>query len=277
MPVPTPRLLEDPKAFPGLANLLLFAVQSVELRITMKAVVVSLADEGAAGQTRKTNLQFASKPEPELREHELLVKVAASPIQPSDLLNTQGNFPHTTFPRIPGRDFAGTVVQPTSSPWHGKSVYGTSGPDLSFTCDGAHAEFVVVHEDAVAEVPQGIDLKQASVMGVPWSTAYLTLTRACAKKGESVLVLGAGGAVGGAVAQLAKSSLFGCRVFTAGRGDKYDADISKYPDLKVAKDLTFGRGPDVVVDTTGDLRLIAAGLTQLGKGGRLAEIGRAHV
>src|SRR5271156_2225357 len=166
----------------------------------MKAIVISLVDEGAASRTQKTSLKFVSHPDPELHENELLVKVAASPIQPSDLLNTQGNFPQTTFPRIPGRDFAGVVVKPTSSPWHGKSVYGTSGPELGFTCDGAHAEFVVVHEDAVAEVPQGMDLKQASVIGVPWTTAYIALTRAYAKKGETVLVFGAGGAVGGAVA-----------------------------------------------------------------------------
>jgi NADPH2:quinone reductase len=235
----------------------------------MKAIVISLAEEGGANNARKTTLKFTTHPDPELHDNQLLVKVAASPIQPSDLLNTQGNFPHTTFPRIPGRDFAGVVVQPTSSPWHGKSVCGTSGPILSFTCDGAHAEFIAVPENAVAEVPQGMDLKQASVIGVPWTTACVALTRAGAKKGETILVFGAGGAVGGAVVQLAKSSLFGCRVLTAGRGDKYDVDTTKHPDLKVAKDLTNGSGPDVVVDTTGDLGLMQAGLRQLSKGGRL--------
>jgi len=238
----------------------------------MKAVVILIAEEGTTGQTRKTKLKFDSHPDPDLHQNQLLVRVAASPIQPSDLLNTQGNFPDTTFPRIPGRDFAGVVVQPTSSLWHGKSVYGTSGPVLGFTCDGAHAEFVAVPEDAVAEVPRGMDLKQASVIGVPWTTAYVALTRAHAKKGETVLVFGAGGAVGGAVVQLAKSCLFGCQVLTAGRGDKYDVDTTKYPDLKVAKDLTNGSGPDVVVDTTGDLGLMQAGLIQLSKGGRLAVI-----
>lgn len=234
--------------------------------------MISLADdEGAASQARKTTLQFSSsQPDPELHENDLLVKVVASPIQPSDLLNVQGNFPHTTFPRIPGRDFAGVVVRPTSSPWHGKSVYGTSGPELGFTCDGAHAEFVAVREDAVAEVPQGMDCKQASVMGVPWTTAYVSLSRVHVKNGETVLVIGAGGAVGGAVVQLAKSSLFRCRVFTAGRGDKYDVDTTKHPDLKVINGLASGNGPDVIVDTTGDLKLVAAGLGQLNKGGRLA-------
>jgi len=124
----------------------------------------------------------------------------------------------------------------------------------------------------VAEVPGGMDLKQASAMGVPWSTACLALTRVQAKKGETVLVFGAGGAVGGAVIQLGKSALFGCHVLTAGRGDKYDVDTAKYPELKIAKDLTNGKGPDVVVDTTGDLGLMQAGLAQLNKGGRLAVI-----
>ena len=234
----------------------------------MKAIVISLLDNNTDG--RKTVVKFVDHPNPILHECELLVKVAASPIQPSDLLNTLGNFPHTTFPRIPGRDFAGVVVEPSSSLWYGKSVYGTSGPDLGFTCDGAHAEFVVVHEDAVAEVPLGMNLKEASVIGVPWTTAYLALTRANAKKNEIALIFGAGGAVGGAVFQLAKSSLFSCRVLTAGRGDKYDIDTTKHPDLKIAKDLTFGKGPDVVVDTTGDFGLMKAGLAQLNRGGRLA-------
>jgi NADPH:quinone reductase len=117
---------------------------------------------------------------------------------------------------------------------------------------------------------RGVELKQASAMGVPWTTAFLALTRGAAKKGETVLVTGAGGAVGGAVAQIAKSSLFGCRVLTAGRGDKYEVDTAKYPDLKVARDLTAGKGPDVVVDTTGDLGLLQAGLAILNTGGRLA-------
>jgi NADPH2:quinone reductase len=236
----------------------------------MKAIVISVAEEGTASQARKTALKFDSHPDPELGPNQLLVKVAASPIQPSDLMNTQGNFPSTTFPRVPGRDFAGVVVQPTSSAWHGKSVYGTSGPLLGFTCDGAHAEFVAVPDNAVAEVPQGMDLKQASVLGVPWTTAHVALTRAAAKKGETVLVFGAGGAVGGAVVQLAKSSLFGCSVLTAGRGGKYEVDTTKHPDLSVAKELTNGRGPDVVVDTTGDLGLIKASLHQMNRRGRLA-------
>lgn len=125
-------------------------------------------------------------------------------------------------------------------------------------------------KDAVAEVPEGVDVKQAAVMGTPWSTAFMVLTRAGAKEGETVLVFGAGGAVGSAVVQVARSKCFGCKVLTAGRGEKYDVDTVKDLYLGIAKDLTGGKGPEVVVDTTGDLALMGHGLKQLRKGGRLA-------
>ncbi|KAF2100583.1 GroES-like protein [Rhizodiscina lignyota] len=233
----------------------------------MKAVVVT-----RNSPSEKTTISYdADHATPSPGPNELLIRVAASAIQPSDFLNASGNFPSTSFPRIPGRDFAGTVVEPSSSPLHGKQVFGTSGPVLSFTRDGAHAEYVVVDENAVAEVPKGVELKQAAVMGTPWTTACVVLSRAGAKEGETVMVFGAGGAVGSAVVQLAKG-LFGCKVLTAGRGDKYDVDTVKYPDLTVAKELTSGKGPDVVVDTTGDLGLMGHGLKQLAKGGRLGVI-----
>jgi NADPH2:quinone reductase len=234
--------------------------------LMMKAIVATLEE----GETRKTKLSIEQRPTKTLSANQLLIKVVASPIQPSDFLNSQGNFPHTSFPRVLGRDFAGTVVEPTSSPLHGKAVYGTSGPELSFTDDGAHAEYVVVSDSAVAEVPKDISMKQASALPVPWTTAYLALTRANATKGETVMVFGAGGAVGGAAVQLAKSSLFDSHVLTAGRGAKYDVDTLKDQELKASKDLTKGSGPNIVFDTTGDLNLVQAGLGQLAKGGRLA-------
>ncbi|KAJ9654394.1 hypothetical protein H2198_006556 [Neophaeococcomyces mojaviensis] len=214
----------------------------------------------------------ASRAKPTIQPGEVLVKVRASPINPSDLLNINGGFPTTKFPVIPGRDYAGEVVEPTSSAWHGKHVYGTSGPDLSITRDGTHAEYVVIPEDALAEAPTNMELSQASMVGTPWTTAWLTLQRAGAKAGDTVLVTGAGGGVGSAVVQLAKSKLWRCRVLTAGRGSKYDVDVTAHPDLSTAKELTDGKGPDVVVDTTGDLNLAAAGLKVLSKHGRLSII-----
>lgn len=214
----------------------------------------------------------ANYAKPTLKSGEVLVKILASPINPSDLLNSNGGFPDTKFPVVIGRDYAGEVVEPSSSSWCGKHVYGTSGLDLSITTDGTHAEYVVIPEDALAEYPKNLNAEQAAMVGTPWTTAYLTLYRARAKKGETVLVTGANGSVGSAVVQLAKSSLFGCRVLRAGRGDKYDVNTVADPELTKANELTDGRGPDVMVDTVGDLNIAYAGLRKLHAQGRLAII-----
>ncbi|KAG8160658.1 hypothetical protein KVR01_008922 [Diaporthe batatas] len=233
----------------------------------MKAVVISSVSQG---NEKHTSLSLEERPQPTPQPGQLVVKVAVSPLQPSDLLNTQGNFPLTTFPRIPGRDFAGTVVAPADSNWHGKTVAGTSGPVLGFTRDGAHAEFVVVDEEGVVEVPDDLDVKRVGLLGTPWTTAYLALSRASPVQNDTVLVLGASGQVGNAVSQLVKSSLFSCRLLTAGRGDRYDVDSAADPSLATVLNSTDGRGPDIVVDTTGDIALQAAGIRNLSVGGRLS-------
>src|SRR2546423_14940489 len=55
---------------------------------------------------------------------ELLVQVHAAAVNPSDVKNVLGAFPHTTVPRTPGRDFAG-VVEAGPSEWVGRRVFGT--------------------------------------------------------------------------------------------------------------------------------------------------------
>lgn len=235
----------------------------------MKAIV-------AHGAKRVEFVQSHPKPNP--GPDEVLIRVAASPIQPSDFLNISGGFPNTEFPIIPGRDYSGTVVEPESSIWHGRTVYGTSGPDLSITRNGTHAEYVVVPETALASTPKNLSLLQASLVGTPWTTAYMLLSRTQAKQGETVLVTGAGGNVGSAVVQLAKSSLFACNVLSAGRGEKYDVDVTKDPEMKSVGEAIQGAGVDVAIDTTGDLSLAYAGLKVLNKRGRLGIIstGSSH-
>lgn len=233
----------------------------------MKAVVISSV---LRGNDRQTSLSLEEKPQPAPQPGQLVVQVAVSPLQPSDLLNTQGNFSLTTFPRIPGRDFAGTVVAPAESQWYGKTVAGTSGPVLGFTRDGSHAELVVVDEEGVVEVPAGLDAKRVGILGTPWTTAYLALSRATPQPNDIVLVLGASGQVGTAVSQLVKSSLFSCRLLTAGRGHQYDVDLAADPDLAAVPKLTDGKGPGIVIDTTGDTALQSSGIRSLSVGGRMS-------
>jgi NADPH:quinone reductase len=232
----------------------------------MQAIVASLVDPS----TRTTKVVLDSAyPLPKPTEGQLLVRVLATTIDASDVLNVKGDFPMTTFPRIPGRNFAGIVTEPQDHPLYNKHVYGTSGSQFSFTRDGAHAQYLAVPEQGVAEVPANVDLVAATAMGTPWTTAYLSLQRARPQPGETVLILGAAGAVGQAAVQLAKSSLFQCKVLTAGRGGKYDVDSSQDATLSAAKELTGGRGVDIVIDTTGDSKLVEAALGQLGRGGRI--------
>src|SRR4051812_33881173 len=97
---------------------------------TMKALRLT---QPTPGETPKLALE--TLPKPAVGPGQLLIKVEASAIHPSDIVNANGRFPQTKFPRVPGRDFAGVVAEgPVDR--IGDEVYGTSGPAQSFTTDG---------------------------------------------------------------------------------------------------------------------------------------------
>ena len=181
-----------------------------------------------------------------------------------------GGFPHTTFPRIIGRDYAGIVVEPQSSLLFGMEVFGTSGHDLSFSIDGAYAEYVLVREKTVARKPTNLSFAQAASVCTPYTAASMALRRSLLRPTETVLIIGATGAVGSAATQLATQ--MGCRVLTAARNPASSINLREDPELRTAKDLTNGKGPDVAVDTVGDLSLLKAALATLNTGGRLSFI-----
>jgi NADPH:quinone reductase len=217
----------------------------------------------------KPALSLSTLPIPSLVWNTALVRIHAAALNPSDILNANGSFHHTVFPRIPGRDYAGIIE---AGPGHlvGQEVYGTSGSSLGFSIDGTHAEYCVVPCDSLAQKPSNLSFVQAAAVGVPFTTAALALRRANVESKDVVLVLGASGAVGSAACQLARSR--GCRVLTATREDTADVNIASGLDMKAAKDLTDGRGPDVVFDTTGSTDLMRSALMCLAPRGRLAYI-----
>src|SRR5947209_606951 len=89
------------------------------------------------------NLQVEEVPKPQPGPGEVLVKVMAASINPSDVKSVQGMLPGiTTLPRIPGRDFSGIVEQGPVNCIN-QEVWGCGGGDLGFTRDGSHAEYVV--------------------------------------------------------------------------------------------------------------------------------------
>ena len=208
-------------------------------------------------------------PIPKATTNNVLVKVEAAGINPSDVLNANGGFEDTTLPRTICRDYAGVVVDGPADLIR-REVYGTSGSDLGFSVDGTHAQYCVVPRSALALKPSNLSFAQAATVGVPFTTAALVLRRAMLRSSEIVLVLGATGAVGSAVSQLAERR--GCKVLRAARHDSADVNLVTDPEMESSKILTDGQGPDVVVDTVGDPNLARTALMRLAPGGRLVFI-----
>lgn len=148
-------------------------------------------------------LALKDVPTPAAAADHILVRVAAAGINPSDVKNVQGFFPSTTLPRVPGRDFAGTVVDGPRE-LIGAEVWG-SGGDIGFTRDGSHAEFLLLPRGAFQRKPARLSFAEAAAAGVPFITAWSALIEAAQlKPGETVVVTGANGAVGSAALQIAR-------------------------------------------------------------------------
>lgn len=140
-------------------------------------------------------LDLVEKPTPNINKNQCLIKIAASGINASDALATMGYFQHAVLPRIPGRDFAGVVVDGPKE-LIGQQVWGTGGA-AGISSDGVQAEFIKLDIDQIAEIPNNLDLITASAQTLPYVTAYYSLvTRANIQAGETVLITGALGQVG---------------------------------------------------------------------------------
>ena len=210
---------------------------------------------------------------PETGEGEALVQVKAAAINPSDYKNVSGYFKSTTLPRTPGRDFAGIVVK--GKPHEGEEVWG-SAPKLGIVRDGAHAEYVVVPLETLSLKPKSLSMAQASAIGVPYITAWASLvSSAQIQAGETILIVGAAGAVGQAGTQIAnwkKARVIGAGTTSDPIPGAESVVNTKTEDLRErVLDLTSGRGVDVVFDTVGG-PLFEPAMRSLRFGGRQVAI-----
>src|SRR5882672_7616655 len=134
--------------------------------------------------------------------NELLIEVKAAAVNPSDVKAATGLMPYAVFPRTPGRDYAGLVLDGPAD-WIGREVFGSSG-DLGIRRDGSHATHLAVEADAVVEKPKTLSWDEAAGIGVPFVTAMEGFRRAgMPNKDETVLVMGVNGKVGQAAVQIA--------------------------------------------------------------------------
>ena len=191
--------------------------------------------------------------------NELLIEVRAAAVNPSDVKAATGLMPYAVFPRTPGRDYAGIVIDGPAG-WIGREVFGSSG-DLGIRRDGTHATHLVVELDAVVDKPPSISWEEAAGIGVPFVTSMEGLRRAgMPKPGESVLVMGVNGKVGQAAVQIA--TWHGARAIgVVRRSEAYEGhsnsaveviDASATDVATRVRELTSGKGADIVYNTVGD-------------------------
>src|SRR5580692_7894607 len=214
-------------------------------------------------------LHFEEVAIPEPGEGEALVQVKAAAINPSDIGDVAGRFKHTTLPRTPGRDFAGVVVK--AQQHEGEEVWG-SAPKLGIVRDGSHAEYVVVAAEALALKPKSLSMEQAGAIGIPYITAWASVVDAAQiQPGETILIVGAAGAVGQAATQIAnwkRARVIGADTASDPIVGTESVVNTKTEDLRerVMK-LTAGKGVDAVFDTVGGAMFEPA-LRSLGLRGR---------
>jgi NADPH:quinone reductase-like Zn-dependent oxidoreductase len=138
---------------------------------------------------------------------QVVVKVAGTAFNPLDVAIRAGFVQQiypVAFPHIPNYDVAGVITEA------GEGVSGWSAGDavvafLPVTAPGAAAEYAAVPAGALAAAPRAVDLADAAALPSVGLTAWQSLfEHADLKEGQSVLVNGAGGAVGGYAVQLAR-------------------------------------------------------------------------
>jgi NADPH:quinone reductase-like Zn-dependent oxidoreductase len=139
-------------------------------------------------------LKFEDYPDPVPSPGEVLVRVAATSVNPIDYKRRAGlmkDFYPLQFPGLIGVDMAGTVVK------IGPGVEGFSAGDQVFAmADNTYAELCVVKAAALAKVPKGLDLIQAAALPLVTVTGNQLMSATGIKAGQTVLVVGAGGNVG---------------------------------------------------------------------------------
>ena len=120
-----------------------------------------------------SNLRLIELPAPKADATTAIVKIAAASITPSDVKNVEGSMEHTTLPRVPGRDYAGTVVEGPAE-WLGTEVWGTGG-EIGYSINGSHAELIAVPVASLRRKPSTLSLEQAAAVGLTYLAAWLGL------------------------------------------------------------------------------------------------------
>jgi NADPH2:quinone reductase len=220
--------------------------------------VLNIAEKApSADQIHVSLVEFGSnRPSP----GDVTIEIRAAGINPSDAKAMLGIMPSAVFPRTPGRDFAGVVVDGPVE-FIGVEVWG-SGGDVGISRNGSHAERLVLPAGAIRPKPRRLSMLEAGTIGVPFVTAFEGFRRSgfdVPRTGDVVAVFGASGKVGQAAIQLAARN--GAAVFAVDRrpdaprgfasGPVRYLDSSRDKAAEVIRGETGGKGANIVFNTVG--------------------------
>jgi NADPH2:quinone reductase len=222
--------------------------------------------------------RYEDVPDPVCGTGDVVVDVEAVSIEGGDTLNRAGG-EMASSPHIVGYQCAGTIAEV------GSSVTDRE-PGQRVVCTmlwGSHAERIAVPPVVTWLVPDGLDIVEAACIPVAFATADDCLFEfGHLQPGETVLIQAGAGGVGLAAIQLAKRA--GATVLaTASSDDKLDRlreygldhginyRTGDFP--SVARELTGGRGVDLVVDSVGST--LAGSVQALAYRGRVSLVGSA--
>jgi NADPH2:quinone reductase len=242
----------------------------------MKAVVIT--KHGGVEGLEVKELERVAQP----AARRVCVRVRAAGLNRADILQRTGHYPAPPgfSQEIPGLEFAGEVFEVGNEArlWkRGQRVFGITG-------GGAQAEYLVMPEDHLAEIPANLDWAEAAAVPEAFITAHDALfTRAHLCLGETMLVHAAGSGVGTAAIQLARVA--GAKAFGTSRtaeklerAKQYGLNeaiiVNEDPQIlvKAVEQWTSGAGVNVILDLVG-AKYLEANVTALSVRGRLVLVG----
>jgi NADPH2:quinone reductase len=214
-------------------------------------------------------LEVTTLPRPEPGPGQVLVRIAASGLNPLDTKIRAGRAAHAKhpLPLVLGIDLAGTVVAlgaGVTAFQVGDEVYGMTG---GVGCiQGSLAQYAAVDADLLARKPRNLSMREAAALPLAFITSYAGIVdRANLQAGKKVLVQGGSGGVGHISVQLARA--LGGEVFATASAHHHDLvrdlgatpiDYRTEPVAQYMEAHTHGEGFDLVVDTVGGPTLDAS-------------------
>jgi NADPH:quinone reductase len=222
--------------------------------------------------------RYEDVPDPRCGAADVLVDVEAISIEGGDTLN-RGDGDMASSPHIVGYQCAGTIAEV------GSDVHDRE-PGQRVVCTmlwGSHAERVATPSIVTWVVPDGLDIVEAACVPVAWGTADDCLFEfGHLQAGETVLVQAGASGVGLATIQLAKRA--GATVVATASSDEKLERLREYgmdhginyrevDFADAARELTEGRGVDLVVDPVGST--LSGSVRALAYRGRVTLVGRA--